>query len=153
MHKRVLIVGLGLMLLVLTFIAMVFTFRYEVDGYYEKKNNAEFVKQGLEDQINFLTIQLARPESELNPKILQTYDETYGINIQEDLQKVTPKTIKLGFQHEMDEKKQQLQSLEKRGLLSYIPEWPLLILGALGVIATRMINYFMDVICCFFKKK
>lgn len=130
MHKRVLIVGVGLMLLVLTFTAMVFTFRYEVDGYYEKKNNAEFVKQGLEEQINFLKIQLARPEGELNPKVL-----------------------KLGFQHEMDKKKQRLESLEKQGLLSYIPEWPLLILGALGVIATRMINFFMDIVCCFFKKK
>jgi len=127
MHKRVLIVGVGLMLLVLTFTAMVFTFRYEVDGYYAKKNDAELVKQGLHDQINFLKIQLTRPEAELNMKVLQTYDETYGINIQEDLQNVTPKTIKLGFQHEMDEKTQRLENLEKRGLLSYMPEWPLLI--------------------------
>jgi hypothetical protein len=127
MQKKFLIIGVGLIFFLLTLTSMVFTFRYEVDGYYEKKNNATFLKKGLQDQINFLELQLEHPKGELNLKMLQ--------------------------KREMDEKKQQLESLENRGLLSYIPEWPLLILGALSIVATRMINYLMDMICGFFKRK
>ncbi|MCH9763871.1 MAG: hypothetical protein K0U24_06585 [Gammaproteobacteria bacterium] len=106
---------------------MIFTFRYEVDEYYTKKNNATVLKKGLQDQIKFLALQLEHPKDELNLKMLQ--------------------------KREMDKKRQALASLENRGLLSYIPEWPLLILGALSVIATRMLNYFMDIIAACFKRK
>ncbi len=127
MHKRILTIGVGLICFFLILISMIFTFRYEVDEYYTKKNNATVLKKGLQDQIKFLALQLEHPKDELNLKMLQ--------------------------KREMDKKRQALASLENRGLLSYIPEWPLLILGALSVIATRMLNYFMDIIAACFKRK
>jgi Flp pilus assembly protein TadB len=46
----------------------------------------------------------------------------------------------------INKKEAELKALEKQGILSHLPEWPLLILGALSVIATRVINYFVDAI-------
>lgn len=96
---------------------MVFTFRYEVDEYYEKKNNYEVSKQALENELKALEIQGVLP----------------------------------GNQAYLD-KKRRLHNLEKQGLLSHVPEWPLLILGVLGIIATRMVNYFIDLVCFYFQK-
>jgi hypothetical protein len=122
MLKKSFFIGLGLTMLMLVLFAMIFIFRYEVDGYYENKNNYEASKQKLKNQLELLETQLIHPQTQANATARQAYHD----------------------------KQRSLQRLEKQGLMSHVPEWPLLILGALGIIATRMLNYLIDIVCLSF---
>ena len=48
---------------------------------------------------------------------------------------------------------QQIQELQKPSFFSYMPPWPVLILGSLGLIITRVINYTVDLVMGWIFKK
>ncbi len=52
-----------------------------------------------------------------------------------------------------DHQEQQIQDLQRPSFFSYMPPWPLLILGALGLIITRFINYTVDLVMGWIFKK
>ena len=153
------------LLLAVTLLLMSITFNSLLNSYYLEKHHAEVNRMELQKQLDFLDQQLSRPQDKTELDLLKIYDQKYGTNLQAEIKKnyissstyLEKQNILTNFHALRDYKNQQIQNIKDRSSFSYIPEWQVLILGVLGIIATKIINFLMDYIkeeiCSYFKNR
>lgn len=150
MGNRIKMIGFYLVLLTVILVLMLITFRSLLNSYHLEKYQTGVTKIELQDQLDFLDHQLAKPQDKFQLEALQAYDQSHSTNLLAELKKVTspphfvqPNTAS-SLQVLRDYKNHQIKNIQAQSFFSYIPEWPLLILGVLGVVATRIINFTVD---------
>lgn len=159
-------IWISLILLMIILILMGITLQALLHSYYLKKHQSETIKIKLQSQLDFLNHQVINSQDKLKFDAIKNYDQAYGANLQEELKNaykfssainIAPEGFGLSLQALKDDKRQQINNIESKSFFSYIPEWPLLILGVLGIIATKIINCIVDFakewICNYFSKR
>lgn len=153
MIDHIKMLGIYLFLLACNLLLMFITFHYILNSYQIGQYQAKLTKMELQNQLDILDYQLAITPDQLELNTIKKFDRKYDSNIQAKIKHAygisqsanfSQHDVKSGLQALRDDKNQQIQNIQARSFFSYIPEWQLLILGILGVIATKIINYIVD---------
>jgi hypothetical protein len=165
MGERLKLLGVYFLLLIIFMFLLFITFRYIVDVYSKEKLQAQETIIQLQNQIDYLDKQLNKPRDQLKPELFKEYDQKYYTNLQVEFEHammsasphIVQQDIGATLQALKVDKTHQIENIRERSFFSYIPEWPILILGVLGIVATRIINFIVDFclewLCIFFKEK
>lgn len=148
-----LLCGYIISLIIVLFLLFI-TYQYTVSTYSRNKLQAQETVIQLQSQLDYLEKQSSKPKEQLKPEILKEYDQKYNTNLQVEMEHAmsvsshgmnfAPQDIETALQALKAEKRQQIKALKERSFFSYVPEWPILILGIIGIVATRIINLIFD---------
>ncbi|WP_058533497.1 hypothetical protein [Legionella saoudiensis] len=109
--------------------------------------------------------QTNKPTDQLKPELFKEYDQKYNTNLQVELEHAmmsasphfAQQDIGLTLQSIKAKKRQQIKNIRERSFFSYIPERPILFLGFLGIVATKIINSIIELckdwLCKLYKEK
>jgi hypothetical protein len=154
MSEKLLIGLVNLALAVLTASLMIGTYHYLISSIYKQKTDIQFKKQKLEYEIESLRQLLSHPK-DLTPQEIRNFDIKHETNFSSFTQSlsVAPSSyvanqeiLSSKLEQEKIYKEAALSTMEHTSPLSCLPAWPMLIILALGVFFTRLINNFADIV-------
>ena len=133
--------AINLALILITAPLIIWTYCSLVNTISEEKMQATKMKYELKNEIDSLNNRLAQQQGNLTPKIIEGHNKQHGTI---SLSQANQENLISKFQKDKSDKENHLYEINQRGILSYIPPWPVLIFGALVIFITRLINNFGD---------
>lgn len=110
------------------------------------KQKTETVEQIQKLKNNLQSLETLSKEQKITPKLLDDLEQQYGSNLAQDfVPPISSQGAAISYNQHVTKKlleknKKELSIIENKSFWNYLPAWPVLIFGVVGIIFTRLIN-------------
>lgn len=152
MRNKLNIIISNLLLISITGVLLMYSYYWLINSINEQEIQLSEVRWGLKNELASINnLPIKSPEL-ITPTLIADNDKKFGTNLYSEIAShaATVSVKPESLIQKLEEKKllteKQLNNTKEIGFWDYLPPWPTLIFGALGVFLTRFIINFSDFI-------